>query len=427
MERTISMSENNGYDVIVAGGGPAGCAAAAAAAKNGAKTLLIERAGFLGGMSSGGMVPEFCPYTDGEKIIHNGIAKDVLFKMKQVTPDSADKLDYCAINAEQMKLILDGLVTDAGADILFYSAVCGAETDNGRVKALYVSGKSGIRRFGAEAFVDCTGDADAAAFAGCEYEIGAENGKTQMPTLCFDMCGIDDSGDKPIEGMVREILPEIIKDEEFPLIDNNFFCAMKIGEGLYGVNAGHIYGTDCLNAQSISAAMISGRKKAFQYLGALKKYMPEEFANAQITQTAPMLGVRETRRIKGCYTLTARDYCERRSFFDDIGRNSYSIDLHDAEWFYQNVDLNAQYAKYKAGESHGIPYRCLVPRKLENMLVAGRSISCERAVQSSIRIIPVCFVTGEAAGTAASIMVRDKCSARDVNIEELLGILKSNE
>lgn len=409
---------NDAYDVIVAGGGAAGCAAAAAAARRGAKILLIEASGFLGGMASGGMVPEFCPYTDGEKIIHHGIAEDVLFQMKAGTPDAPEKLDYCTIDAERMKSILDALVTEAGADVLFYATVCGADVFDGRIRTIYAADKSGIRGYCAPVFVDCTGDADLAAFAGCDFTVGDNAGTTQMPTLCFDMCGIRDEGIH-VESAVRKILPQIVADDEFPLIDNTFFCTMKLADGLYGFNAGHVRQVACLDRASVSAGMIEGRKKAQQYRDALKKYMPEVFADAHITATAPLLGVRETRRIAGEYTLTADDYRARRSFPDEIGRNSYAIDLHDPAWFYKNEEVNAVCGKYERGDSHGIPYRCLVPKKIDNLLVAGRCISCERAVQSSVRIIPVCFVTGEAAGCAAAIMHEHGCAARDVDIAEL--------
>ena len=418
MEMTYEVRDGGKYDVIVVGGGAAGCAAAIRAARDGASVLLIEASGALGGMASGGMVPEFCPFTDGEKIIHHGIAEEILFKMKAVTPDPEEKLDYCTIDAEWMKYFLDGMVSEAGVSILFHSTVCAAQRDGARVLGVTVSNKSGLCHYTAGAFVDATGDADLCAFLGCEFEVGDEEGKTQMPTLCFMLSGVRDEG-KPIEAMVRERLPEIISDAEFPSIDNDFFCTMKMAEGVWGCNAGHVREVDPLDRLSISKGTIEGRKKAREYLFALKKYMPTEFDSAHIVATAPLLGIRETRRIKGEYTITTEDYRTRRSFDDEIGRNSYAIDLHDVKHFYKGVNANEGYGRYGKGDSHGIPLRALIPIGTDNLFVGGRSISCERAVQSSLRIIPVCFVTGEAAGAAATVCAKHGIKSTNVCISDL--------
>ena len=418
MERIYSVNENSDYEIIVIGAGPAGCAAAVRAARDGRRVLLIEASGAAGGMASGGLVPEFCPYTDGERIIHGGFASEILFKMKEVTPDPAEKLDYCTIDAESLKRFMDCALADAGCDVLYFSTVCAADAEDGRVRSITVANKSGLTVYYARLFIDCTGDADVAAFAGCAFEVGDSEGATQMPTLCFNLSGVNDGG-KPIENMVRELLPKIIADSEFPLIDNNFFCTMKLAQGLWGFNAGHVRGVNCLDREDISGAMAKGREKAHQYLRALKKYMPEEFASAHISLTAPLLGIRETRRIVGEYVLTASDYRERRSFPDEIARNSYAIDLHDASLFYKDEDVNSRYGKYGKGDSHGIPYRTIIPKGTDNLLVAGRSISCERAVQSSLRIIPVCLSMGEAAGAAAAIAVKEGISTREVDVASL--------
>lgn len=419
MKKLFTVNEGKNYDVIVIGGGAAGCGAAIRAARDGASVLLIEASGALGGMASGGMVPEFCPYTDGEKIIHHGIAEEILFKMKAVTPDPKEKLDYCTIDAEWMKIFLDDMAREAGVDVLFFSTVCAAERDGGRVTGVTVSNKAGLTEYRAKAFVDATGDADVCAFLGCEFEVGDRDGLTQMPTLCFQMSGVKDA-DKPIEAMVREQLPKIIADEKFPRIDNDFFCAMKMADGVWGCNAGHVRAVKPLDRLSISVGMAEGRKKASEYLAALKKYMPEEFGGAYITVTAPLLGIRETRRIKGEYTITVDDYRTRRSFDDEIGRNSYAIDLHDVKHFYSGENANEGYGKYGKGDSHGIPLRALIPVGTENLLVAGRSISCERAVQSSLRIIPVCFVTGEAAGAVAAVCARKNIMTTNVRISDIV-------
>lgn len=198
---------------------------------------------------------------------------------------------------------------------------------------------------------------------------------------------------------------------------------MKLSSKVYSINTGHVKAADCLDASSISFAMATGRKKAYQYLDALRKYLPSIFESAHITITAPFFEDSETRRIIKKYTVTSQDYINRCNSNDEIGRNCYHIDLYDNSMFYGNYVKNGGFNEYKTGESHGIPYRYLIPKSTDNILVAGRSVSCERAVLSSMRIIQVCFVTEEAAGTAASIMIEDNCALYNVSIEKLKTLL----
>jgi len=222
------------------------------------------------------------------------------------------------------------------------------------------------------------------------------------------------------------------------------FCANLIGPGTVGFNALHIFGKNPLVQKDMSEAYIRGREMAEIYRAALKKHFPEAFANACLVQTGSLMGVRESRRIIGDYVLTAKDYDDRRTFPDEIGRNCYIIDKHDklepeepgeeplsikyyratpgdkVRQFHEYTD----HAFYKPGESHGIPYRCLTPKGLKNVLAAGRIISCERTVQSSIRVMPPCFVTGEAAGAAASMAAADRQDVHAVNVDELRRRLK---
>jgi hypothetical protein len=169
---------------------------------------------------------------------------------------------------------------------------------------------------------------------------------------------------------------------------------------------------------------MQGRRIAAQFRGALAEFIPTAYANAHLVQTGSMIGTRETRRIIGDYELTLDDYLQRRSFHDEICRNSYFIDVHHAK-----DEISADYSsaelfekrtfRYAAGESHGVPYRCLVPRALRNVLVAGRSISCQQVVQGSIRVMPVCLAMGEAAGAAAAMAVASGGDVRAVDVPAL--------
>ena len=197
---------------------------------------------------------------------------------------------------------------------------------------------------------------------------------------------------------------EIVKDESYPEIIDRHICNNLIGPGAVGFNAGHVYHVDNTDPASVSKALMQGRRMAEQYRAALAKYTPAAFANCFVVATGSVIGIRETRRIVGDYVLTLADYAARRTFEDEICRNSYFIDIHLTEDEVKKKEMweVERFEHYKKGESHGIPYRSLTPKGIRNVLVAGRSISCERIVQGSVRVMPVCLAMGEAAGMAAA-------------------------
>lgn len=419
LSKTIPLCAD--VDVIVAGGGPAGCAAATAAARQGARTILIEATGMLGGMGTAGLVPSWCPFWDKEKIIYRGLAQEVFLKLKEHMPHvPQEKLDWVPIDPEALKRIYDMLVAGSGAEVWFNTQLAGVETDGaGRVSHLIVSNKSGLAAMRAKAYVDCTGDADLAAWAGAEWNKGDEAGEVMPASLCFTLTNVDEyayeydrrSGVR-YGGMHpnnrNSIVYEMARDERYPLIRDTHLCYQVIGPKTIGFNAGHLWQVDGSRPQSLSAALMEGRRIADEYRRALAEYFPAAFGNAYLVGTAPLVGVREGRRIVGDYTLTIADYIGRRSFEDEISRNSYYIDIHasadeaKAE-LEQGPDAAGRRRHYEKGESHGIPYRSLLPKGLANVLVAGRSIACDRDIQASIRAMPNCLCTGEAAGTAAAM------------------------
>nr|WP_052360780.1 FAD-dependent oxidoreductase [Geminisphaera colitermitum] len=405
------------WDVIVVGGGPAGCAAATAAARDGARTLLIEATGTLGGMGTSGLVPSWCPFTDKEKFIYRGLAQKIFETCKAGMPHIApDHNDWVPIDAERLKRIYDDLITTAGARILFHTHLSAVEPDPaapGTIKTIITTNKTGLTAHTARVFIDCTGDADLCAWAGAPFHKGDANGQKLMPvTHCFIISNVDTDalaagpilhGSNPHSPMYA-----IARDtQKYPLITDTHICHSVIGPRTVGFNAGHMWDVDNTRPETVSAAMIQGRKMAAQFLAALKEYCPSAFADAYLVTTAPLMGIRETRRITGDYTLTLDDYLARRTFPDEIARNNYYIDIH---WAKDDIprdgDDITRWDKaclhYGPGESHGIPWRCLIPQTLQNTLVAGRSISCEQAVQSSVRVMPPCLATGEAAGIAAA-------------------------
>lgn len=448
--KTYSMKQsdiplNDLYSVVVIGGGPAGCAAATAAAREGASTLLIESTFMLGGMGTAGLIPAWCPFSDKEKIIYGGIAKEVFTKSKENMPHiNASDNDWVAIDSENLKRVYDDMLTRAGVDILFGSTLCRADAENGQVNAIIVSNKAGLTAFTAKVFIDCTGDGDLAVMANASYDQGDESGETMPATHCFTLTNVDMYAYDfaPGKGRFRGGLHPsnknsisycLAKDPKYPSILDSHLCNSLIGPGAVGFNAGHIWDVDGTDPFSVSKAMVEGRKIAYEYERALKDYFPEAFANAYLSSTASVMGIRESRRIIGDYILTLDDYLNRRNFSDEISRNCYYIDTHytkeeSALVDAGKLDKSASHARYSKGESHGIPYRCLTPAGLTNVLVAGRTISADRAVSSSVRVMPVCLTTGEAAGTSAAICASldNTVNTHGINISLLRSRLKAN-
>lgn len=402
---------NSSYDVIVVGGGPAGCTAAAAAAREGARTLLVEATGSLGGMGTSGLVPAWCPFSDKEKMVYRGLAAKVFNTLKAQMPHvREDAMDWVPIEPEKLKRVYDDLVTESGAHILFLTALADVDRDDhGNINTLLLLNKGGLQAFRAAVYVDCTGDGDVAAWAGAEYEMGDEaTGELQPATHCFILGNVDDyaylNGPKLHAENPHSPIHEVVRSGEYPAIPDTHLCNNMVAPRAVGFNAGHLWGVDNTNSFSVSGALVEGRKMAAAYRDMLAAVHPAAFGNAVVMSTGTLIGTRESRRITGDYVLTAEDYISRKSFDDEICRNSYFIDVHGTQKEQQSGSGSIQaITLYGPGESHGIPYRCLTPRGLRNVLVAGRSISCDRRVLGSVRVMPVCLAMGEAAGLAAAL------------------------
>lgn len=385
------------WDVIVVGGGPAGCTAAISAAREGARTLLIEAMGQLGGMGTAGMVPAWCPFSDGEKIIYRGLAEKIFMASKKAVPhERKGKLDWVSIEPEYLMRVYDRMVAESGAQVLFFSRVASVEmAGDDMIDAVIVANKSGLVAFKAKVFVDATGDGDLAAWAGASFERGGDDGKVQSSSLCFSLANVDTyrytTGPSLHTSNKNSPIYKAIETGKYPLIDSHL-CSNLVGPNVVQFNAGHLVNVDSTDPWDTTRAMVVGRQVAEQYLEALKEVQPQTFGNAFLIKTASLLGVRDSRRIEGDYIFTEEDWRARRTFDDEIGRNCYYIDVHKP---------GHKATRYKKGESHGIPYRCLTPKGLKNVLVAGRCISTDEEAFGSLRVMPPCLVTGEAAGMAA--------------------------
>lgn len=414
------------FDTIVIGGGPSGAAAAAAAARRGSKTLLIEKTLSLGGMGTNGMVNTWAPFSDGISILYKGIAEEVFTGVKARMPHvPSAAVDWVPISAEDLKCVYDSLVLKSGVHMLFNVTLCGADMNGGEIEAITVFDGTSFKKLHATHYIDCTGNALLAHYAGAPCQKGDDNGGLQAATLCFAIANVDERyyHTTMLHTCYKDsIIFKIKESGKYPLVDAGHFIDHKIGPGTVGFNAGHLWDTDDEHPEEITKSMLKGREIANETYRALKEFFPEAFGNSYLVSTAPVLGIRESRRIVGEYVLTAEDYTARRKFDDDIAENCYYLDVHPGK--NKNV-TKIENAAYAPGESHGIPYRSLLPRKVGNLIVAGRAISCDKYVFGSIRVMPTCLVTGEAAGAACALAQLYGVPLRGIDINTLQSWLPS--
>ncbi len=423
IQRTVPIRHD--VDIFVAGGGPSGIAAAVAAARQGRRVFLAERQNCLGGMGTAGLLPAFMKFTDGENFLAGGIGKDVHTRLNAAggTGPGSDT----TIRAEVLKRVYDQLATDAGVDFTLETQLIGIETQGDRVDMAILAAKSGLFAVRAKHFIDCTGDGDLATWAGAPFEKGDADGHMMAGTLCSLWADIDwPTARKKGIPFQRKRLEQAFADKVFTYEDRHLPGMWRVGEELGGGNIGHTFGVDGTDERSVTKALIWARKSLLEYERYYKTYLGG-FENMVLVATAAMLGVRETRRIMGDYVLNLADFKKRAVFDDEIGRYAYPVDIHAAKptkEAYEAFHKDFKSLRYGKGENYGVPYRSLIPKKLSNVLVAGRCISTDRYMQSSIRVMPGCFITGQACGVAASLAVAKRTDTRGIDVKALQSRLK---
>ena len=415
------------YDVVVLGGGPAGIAAAAAAGMHGRRVLLIERYGFLGGMGTAAGVTNFCGlhanvHGEIKQVVH-GVADDLLARIERLGGLNAPHLVLGKIYAQAYdtaayKCAADDLLLSCHVDILFHALATSVAMEGGsRIKALLVETKSGRRAILGRIFIDCSGDGDLAAFAGAAYEKGDADGHMLFPTMMFRVNGVDAA----LAGEAWRTVPALMEAAEkrgvaFPR--KGAIVRPQKHSSEWRINVTQIKNpegraVDGTDAHELSTGEIDGRRQAMAFFEFLKREAPG-FAKSYIVDIPPQLGVRETRRIAGQYQLTADDVLSCASFPDTIGVNGWPIENHvagDVVWRWPEIPVSR-------GFNH-LPYRMLVPRALDNLLVAGRCASMTHEGQSAARVSGPCFVMGQAAGTAAHLSLAGNASNADIPIDRL--------
>lgn len=405
-------------DIFVAGGGPAGVAASVAAARQGASVYLAEGFTAFGGAAVTMLVPAFMQFGNGVDFLAAGIGSEIFESIKARAYPSYRK--YCpnGIPVETLKLIYDDMVIGSGAKFSFNTNVIDVIAQGGRVESVICASKGSVFAVKAKVFVDCTGDGDLSYYAGAQYEYGNENGEVMASTLCGIWAGVDWSR---AQGPDRRRLLEAFADKIFTNEDMHLPGMWRLADGIGGSNAGHVYEVDGCDALSLTEGIIKGRKQLTEYRKYYRDYL-SGFENAELVYSASQIGIRETRRIIGNYVLCLDDFLARAVFEDEIGRYCYNVDIHSAvntKDGYELFEKEHKGYRYKSGESYGIPYRTLTPKGFSNLLTAGRCISTDRYMQSSVRVMPGCYITGQAAGTAAAVSAQGNTDVHNANISEI--------
>lgn len=428
-------------DIIVVGGGPAGIVATIASARNRARTLLIESSGCLGGVATSGLLSVLGPFDDGDrrldwerdkriekglplteemkvgKRIIKGIPEEILNNLIKLKGAIDYGYGFIPINPETLKYISERMVMESGASIIYYSQLVDVIQKNDRIKAVVVANKSGLQKIYGNIFIDTTGDGDLCAFAGVPFEKGREkDNRMQAVTLVFRLGGVKIEGrfftqKKQIEECNNKFKNAYQKGEISGLYSVGCINIVPDMEGVVAVNTQHTPNIDGTKPEDLTHAAIQGRAEIRQIATFFKKHL-KGFEKSYLIDTSSMVGIRETRRIMGEYILNEKDILGAKKFSDSIGKNAYNIDIHLPDEKLKDIFLSP-------GTSYDIPYRCLVPKKIENLLVAGRCISATHIAQSSIRIIPCCMVTGQAVGTSASLCLEQKVSPRNLDVSLL--------
>jgi ribulose 1,5-bisphosphate synthetase/thiazole synthase len=423
-KRTVPVRHK--VDVFVAGGGPAGVAAALAAARQGADVFIAEGQACFGGMGTAGLVPAFMRFTDGIHFLADGIGREVYEMMKSEghIPATADRpAGSVSIDVEALKRVYDILMETSGVSFAFHTQVIGVEAEEGHVAHAICAAKSGVFAVEADLFIDGTGDGDIAVWAGAPFEKGDEEGNMMPGTLCSLWADVDWSR---ADRRQATALEEAFKDGVFTIEDRHLPGMWRVGENVGGGNIGHTFGVDGTDERSLTAALLWGRKSLKEYEHYYKTYL-DGFESMRLVATGSLMGLRETRRIMGDYILSLQDFKDRATFEDEIGRYNYPVDIHPATPSPEDYDqFRAEFEslRYQEGESYGIPYRILTPKGLDNVLVAGRCVSSDRFMQGSIRVMPGCYITGQAAGAAAALAVAANISVHDVDIPSLRATLR---
>jgi glycine/D-amino acid oxidase-like deaminating enzyme len=432
------------HDVLVVGGGNAGCAAAIAAARAGAATLLVERYGFLGGTATASMVGPWMTFHAGSDRIVGGIAEEIVERLAAMGGSPGhihDASDYVAtitpFDPEIHKALLFEMMAEAGVDLLLHAYFLEAVRDEaGAVIGARFATVAGSREECGTVTIDATADAYVAASAGVEVQQGDARGRVQPASLMFRLSHVD------LAKTARYLREHPDQMRSSLAVDERTAGRLSAVAGLYElwdaarrrgdvnvprelvsffatpysdevtVNMTRVVDIDPLDPDDLTRAEVEARAQVMELFAFFKRDVPG-FEGCRIAATATQIGIRESRRIVGLYTLTRDDVLSGRAFEDGIARSAYPIDIHNPS------GTGTATQRLPPGAAYEIPYRCLVPAKVDGLLVAGRCISTTHEALASTRLTPTVMTLGQAAGTAAALAVRSGVQPRDIDAAEL--------
>ncbi|MBB1287290.1 FAD-dependent oxidoreductase [Flavisolibacter sp. BT320] len=425
-------------DVLVVGGGPSGITAALAAAEDGLRVTLLESRSFVGGNMTIGLPILGFLGQKGNQII-KGLPQKLIDRLKAVDASSEHRpcplhMSLTLVEPEAVKTVALEMLVEAGVDVQFYTFCAGVVKEEDELKGVIIESKAGREVILAKVIIDCSGDADVAYRAGVPCEYGNEAGGVQPPTLMFCLGGVDtDKLRLSIAEEPRTYLTDFIPAEYFGQNNQYVLVGLRshiqrakedglilpvertilitgLRKGEVWVNMTRVNGVNGTDPVSLTQGEIEGRQQIHDIQQYLIQYVPG-FENAYFLKTAPFLGIRETRRIKGQYTMTQEDVLSCQKFDDAIAVASYPLDIHHPQ--------GGGCTLVWCGDCYDIPYRSLVPQKVKNLLVAGRCISTTHEAMSAIRVMAPCMAMGEAAGRAAKIAVRQSVQPAAIDVKEL--------
>ena len=414
------------YDVVVCGGGPAGFIAAIAAARNGARTALVERYGFLGGMATMGYVNPVSVFTYNDSQVVGGIPWEFVQKLENMGGGFIEKpLGNVAFEQEHYKLLAQRMTLEAGIDLYMHSYLSGCVMDGGRISQVIIENKNGTEALSSKVFIDCTGDGDLAALASVEMQPD-EGAPLQPLSSYFILGGVDLDTPMMQEAIrhnkqgenchclpVREKLLERKEELGIPEFGGPWFC--RTGQdGVVTVNMTRTAGNAIDNRDFVRAECVL-REDAFR-MAALLKDNFDEFKDSYLIAVSVQGGIRETRRIKGIHTITADEYVTAYHYHDSIARGAHPIDIHVASGPAQNITFLKTPAY--------VPYRALIAPTHSNLIVAGRCLSADKKAFASLRVQASCMDMGQAAGTAAAMAAISGLPVQEVNTELLVAKLR---
>lgn len=418
-------------DVLVVGGGPAGVGAALAAARNGGTVLVIDQFNCLGGVATAGghgHISKYDEWGTGRRVV-GGIADEIANRLveKQFARRNPHGVWF---EVEGLKLVLDEMAEEAGVKVLYHTFFSDTIVTDGSVAGAVIQNKDGRQAVLAKRVVDCTGDGDVAFHAGCPFEVGrAVDGKCQPVTLMFTIGGVDWKRVQEFQAKYRERNPDDTEPWKLQrvyaeAVDNGDMRPFQTGNmGWWwtptrpdhvGVNFTHVIHVDSTRAEDLTRATMAGRKQAYETIDVYRKYIAG-MEGCYMASTPNTVGVRESRRIMGDYLLTEADVKGEREFDDAICYGSFFVDIHCVD----GPGMDPTQWRPPEGFKYHIPYRILLPQGAENLLTAGRCVSCTHVALGSIRVMAQCIGMGEAAGTAAALSVEGSVTPRQLDVTDL--------